>query len=206
MLCNRCGLRDATGAQSTVTVDTSGNETRTSEQLCHECFELEIDARRAQEAAIRKRLEDGSVFEELREQLKTELAGKGPNPRLNFAPVSSAQSGLLRFASAWFVFNGVVYALLVVAAGARFVFSHEPAAPKMLVLVSLLVQAIAASGLIWTGLLFARAKRLGGYLAFGFVLLPVVFAAITREPLDIFDTAFAVLGVIVLVVIWHELS
>ena len=115
------------------------------------------------------------------------------NPRLNFAPVSSAQSGLLRFASAWFVFNGAVYGLLVVAAGLRFVFSHEATGPTIQVLVSLLVQAIAAGGLIWTGLLLARAKRLGGYLALGFVLLPLVFAVISREPLDIFQIAFAVL-------------
>ena len=77
MLCDRCGLREATGGQSTVVVDTAGNETRTSEQLCHECFEGENNARMAQQAEIRKRLEGGSIFEEIRHQLKTEIAGKG---------------------------------------------------------------------------------------------------------------------------------
>ena len=78
MLCDRCGLREATGGQSTVVVDTSGNETRISEELCHECFELEINARKAEDAEIRNRLENGSIFEELRKQLKTELTDKGP--------------------------------------------------------------------------------------------------------------------------------
>ena len=128
------------------------------------------------------------------------------NPKLNFAPVSSARSGLLRFASAWFVFNGVVYALLLVAAGLRFVFSHEPAEQTIQVLVRLLIQAVAAGGLIWTGLLLARAKRVGGYMALGFVLLPLLFAAITRQPFEIFQVAFAVLAVIVLVAVWHELT
>jgi hypothetical protein len=127
-------------------------------------------------------------------------------PRFNFAPVSSAQSGLLRFASAWFVFNGVVYALLVVAAVVRLVLGNHVAAPLTLVVLGLLIQAIAAGGIVWTGLLLARGSRLGGYLAIGFVLLPIAFAAFTREPLDMFQIAFAVLGVIVLVVIWHELK
>ena len=128
------------------------------------------------------------------------------SPRFNFAPVSSAQSGLLRFASAWLVFNGVVYGLLVVAAVVRFVFSHQLPAPTILVVFSLLIQAMAAGGIVWSGSLLARGSRLGGYLALGFVLLPIVFAALSREPLDIFEIAFAVLGVLVLAVIWHELK
>ncbi len=128
------------------------------------------------------------------------------NPSFKFAPVSSAQSGLLRFASAWLVFNGAVYGLLVVVAVVRIVFSHQLPAPTILVVFSLLIDATAAVGIVWSGLLLARGSRLGGYLALGFVLLPVVFAALSREPLDIFEIAFAVLGVIVLVVIWHELK
>jgi hypothetical protein len=128
------------------------------------------------------------------------------NPRFNFAPVSSAQSGLLRFASAWLVFNGVVYALLVVAAVVRLVFSHQLPAPRILVVFSLLTNAMAAGGIVWSGLLLARGSRLGCYLALGFTLLPIVFAALSREPLDMFQIAFAVLGVIVLVGIWHELQ
>jgi hypothetical protein len=128
------------------------------------------------------------------------------NPRFNFAPVSSAQSGLLRFASAWLVFNGVVYALLVVAAVVRLVSSHQLPAPTILVVFSLLTNAMAAAGIVWSGLLLARGRRLGGYVALGFVLLPVVFAALTREPLDIFQIAFAVLGVLVLALCWQELK
>lgn len=128
------------------------------------------------------------------------------SPKFNFAPVSGAQSGLLRFASAWLVFNGVVYGLLVVAFVARFVFSHQLPAPTILVVVSILIQAMAAGGIVWSGSLLARGRRLGGYVALGFVVLPIVFAALSREPLDMFEIAFAVLGVIVLVVIWHELK
>jgi hypothetical protein len=128
------------------------------------------------------------------------------NPRFNFAPVSSAQSGLLRSASAWLVFNGAVYGLLVVVAVVRIVFSHQLPAPTILVVFSLLINAMAAVGIVWSGLLLARGSRLGGYLALGFTLLPIVFAAFTRKPLGIFEIAFAVLGVIVLVVIWHELK
>ena len=128
------------------------------------------------------------------------------NPRFNFAPVSSAQSGLLRFASAWLIFNGVVYGLLVVAAVVRFVFSHQLPAPTILVVFSLLINAMAAAGIVWSGLLLARGRRLGGYVALGFVLLPILFAALTREPLDIFEIAFAVLGVLVLALCWQELK
>jgi hypothetical protein len=128
------------------------------------------------------------------------------NPKFNFAPVSSAQSGLLRFASGWLVFNGVVYGLLVVAAVARFVFSHQLPAPTILVVFSLLINAMAAAGIVWSGLLLARGRRLGGYVALGFVLLPVVFAALAREPLDIFEIVFAVLGVLVLALCWQELK
>jgi hypothetical protein len=127
-------------------------------------------------------------------------------PRFNFAPVSSAQSGPLRFASAWLVFNGVVYALLVVAAVVRFVFSHQLPAPTILVVFSLLINALAAAGIVWSGLLLARGRRFGAYLALGFVLLPIVFAAISRTPLDIFEVAFAVLGVLVLALCWQELK
>jgi hypothetical protein len=128
------------------------------------------------------------------------------NHRFNFAPVSSAQSGLLRFASAWLIFNGAVYGLLVVAAVVRIVFSHQLPAPTILVFFSLLINAMAAGGIVWSGLLLARGRRLGGYLALGFVLLPVVFAALSREPLDVFEITFAVLGVIVLALSWHELK
>jgi hypothetical protein len=128
------------------------------------------------------------------------------NPRFNFAPVSSAQSGLLRFASGWLVFNGVVYGLLVVAAVIRIVFGHQLPALTILGVFSLLINAMAAGGIVWSGILLARGSRLGAYLALGFTLLPIVFAALGREPLDMFQIAFAVLGVIVLVGIWHELQ
>ena len=128
------------------------------------------------------------------------------NRRFNFAPVSSAQSGPLRFASGWLVFNGVVYGLLVVAAVVRFLVGHQLPASTFLVVFSLLINAMAAAGIVWSGLLLARGRCLGGYLALGFVLLPIVFAALSRTPLDIFEVAFAVLGVLVLALCWQELK
>jgi hypothetical protein len=125
------------------------------------------------------------------------------NRKFNFAPVSSAQSGLLRFASAWLVFNGAVYGLIVVAVIVRIVFARQ--LPTILGVFSVLISAIAAAGIVWSGLLLARGSRLGGYVALGFVLLPIVFAAFTPESVDMFQIAFAVLGVIVLLSVWHEL-
>ena len=128
------------------------------------------------------------------------------NPRFNFAPVSSAQSGLLRFASAWLVFNGAVYGLILVAVVTRILFSHQLSALTVPGVLSLLISAMAAAGIVWSGLLLARGRLLGGYVALVFVLLPVVFSALTREPLDIFQIAFAVLGVLVLALCWQELK
>jgi hypothetical protein len=128
------------------------------------------------------------------------------NRKLNFAPVSSAQSGLLRFASAWFVFNGAVFALLVVAVIVRSVLSHPRPEPTILFFFDILIPATAAAGIVWTGFLLARGSRVGGYVAFGLILLPIVAAALTRQPLDMFQIAFAILGVIVLALVWHELK
>ena len=127
-------------------------------------------------------------------------------PELNFAPVSGAQSGLLRFASAWFVFHGAANGLLVVIAAIRFGFRDPRPAPALVFFLGLLILATTAGGLVWTGSLLARDRRVGGYAALGFVLLPIVYAAFAWEPLDMFQIAFAVLGVIVLALIWHELK
>ncbi|MGH7650711.1 MAG: hypothetical protein ACREMS_02610 [Gemmatimonadaceae bacterium] len=78
MGCDRCGARGPTGGMGTVTVDTFGNETRSSERLCRECSERHRIEWEAREAETRASLEDGSLFEQLREQLNREIAGKRP--------------------------------------------------------------------------------------------------------------------------------
>jgi hypothetical protein len=125
--------------------------------------------------------------------------------RLNFAPVSSAQSGLLRFASAYFVLNGILYAVLigVVLLG---IWGPAPIAPTVTNALSIGVGAVTATGLIWTGALLNRGRRIGGFMALGFVILPVAFAAATSQRVDGIDIVSAVLGVIVSTLIWNELT
>src|SRR6266576_7015738 len=125
--------------------------------------------------------------------------------RFNFSPVSSAESGTLRLASGWFIINGVVYGLLVGAAVVAVIFG-KISVPTNWVFVSVLVKALAAAGLVWTGILLGRRARLGGFLALGFILLPIVIGVIGRQPIDVTEIVFGVLGVIVLMLIWHELT
>jgi hypothetical protein len=126
-------------------------------------------------------------------------------PRFNFAPFSSAQSSLLRLASGYFLLNGIVYALLVAVVILGSLFGQEVFAPTILNVLGILVSATTAVGLVWTGALLGRGSRLGGFLALGFVLLPIAFAAISSQPIDTVEIVFGVLGVIVLSLIWHEL-
>ena len=67
-------------------------------------------------------------------------------------------------------------------------------------------RSISAVGLVWTGSLLGRGARLGGFLALGFILLPVASDALSREPMNATEVVFGVLGVIVLLIIWHELK
>ena len=103
-------------------------------------------------------------------------------PRFNFAPVSSAQSSLLRFASGYFILNGVVYGLLVAVGLVGYVLGRVVFAPTFLNLLAILVNVIAAVGLVWTGSLLGRGRRIGGFLALGFVLLPLVFLLSVFNP------------------------
>jgi hypothetical protein len=128
------------------------------------------------------------------------------SPRFNFAPVSSAPSTLLRIASGWFLFNGTIYGLLVAGAILGFLLGKEGFSPTILSVLAILVGVTTAVGLVWTGSLLGRGSRLGGILAFGFVLLPVAFAAIARQPMRATDIVFGVIGVIVLSLIWSELQ
>jgi hypothetical protein len=126
-------------------------------------------------------------------------------PRFNFAPVSSAPSTLLRIASGWFLFNGVFYGLLVAGLILGSLLGKEGFSPTILFVFTILVGITTAVGLVWTGSLLGRGSRFGGILAFGFVLLPVAFAAFARQPMRATDIVFGVLGVIVLLLVWGEL-
>ena len=124
--------------------------------------------------------------------------------RFKFSPVSSADSSLLVLASAWFIINGAVYGLLVAAALVAVILG-KVSVPTNWIYVSVLVRAIAAAGLVWTGILIGRRNRLGGVLALGFILLPFVVGVIGHQPMDVTGIVFGVLGLIVLALIWPEL-
>ena len=126
--------------------------------------------------------------------------------RFNFAPVSSAQSGLLQFASAYFLLNGVVYAILVIVAVVALVTGTDAMPWTAASALAIAIGATTGVGLIWTASQLGRGTRTGGFMALGFVLLPVTFALTTSRAMDWLDIVSAVLGVIVLALIWHELS
>jgi len=127
-------------------------------------------------------------------------------PRFNFAPVSSAQSSLLRFASAYFLLNGIVYGLLLAVLLLDYLIRRAPFVPTVLTVSGILIAAMTAVGLVWTGSLLGRGSRLGGFLALGFLLLPVAFAVLTTQPIGGIESVVAVLGVIVLSIVWRDLK
>ena len=127
-------------------------------------------------------------------------------PRFNFAPVSSSQSSLLRFASAYFLLNGIVYGLLLAVLLLDYLIRRAPFVPTVLTVSGILIAAMTAVGLVWSGSLLGRGSRLGGFLALGFLLLPVAFAVLTTQPIGGIESVVAVLGVIVLSIVWRDLK
>jgi hypothetical protein len=113
---------------------------------------------------------------------------------------------LLRLASGYFLLNGVFYGLLVIAALLGVVFRLGGLAPTVLNIVGILVQGISAVGLVWTGRLLGRGARLGGFLALGFLLLPIALGAFSPLLVTTTDVVFGVLGAIVISIIWGELK
>jgi hypothetical protein len=128
------------------------------------------------------------------------------NQRLDFAPVSNVPSSLLRFAAAYFVFSGVVYGLLVAAALVAGLLGKIPFTPTVSHVFGVVIALVSAVGLVWTGSLLGRGSRPGGYLALGFSLMPIVVAALMREPQSTINVVVAVIGVIVLAVVWRDLK
>jgi len=127
-------------------------------------------------------------------------------PRFNFAPVSSSQSSLLRFASAYFLLNGIVYGLLLAVLLLDYLIRRAPFVPTVLTVSGILIAAMTAVGLVWTGSLLGRGNRLGGFLALGFLLLPVAFAVLTTQRIGGIESVVAVLAVIVLSIVWRDLK
>lgn len=123
-------------------------------------------------------------------------------PQDRLAPISSAPPILLMVAAWNFMLNGaanIVLAILTLAGARRLPLSAG--------LIALVVGLgfVSGAGLFWTGRLLQRGVRLGGWIALGFTLLPVVpwLFGVTLDWVTVFWT---VLTLLVLVSFWDHLS
>jgi hypothetical protein len=78
--------------------------------------------------------------------------------------------------------------------------------PPRLDAIRILVSVTTACGLIWTGLMLLRGSRAAGYLALGFTVLPLAFAALGGYRLTTTNMVLAVLTLTVLFSVWNELK
>ncbi|HST07497.1 MAG TPA: hypothetical protein VLJ83_04960 [Gemmatimonadaceae bacterium] len=128
------------------------------------------------------------------------------NPRLNFAPVSSVPSSLVRFAGGYFVFNGVTIGILVIlAVVARWI--GKRAVPLTLPnIVVLLAMAVSGAGFVWTGIALWSGRRIGGWILLGLALLPIVGAVLTGQKPDASSVVFGAIELIILALVWRDLN
>lgn len=124
--------------------------------------------------------------------------------RMNFAPVSGAPSTLLRVAAGWFILNGATYGVFILLGIGAILRGNIEFVNSPVAFIRITVNALSAIGLVWTGILLGRGRRLGAYLASFFLLLPVLFAA--WQPMSATEIFFLVLGLLVLAVVWRELK
>lgn len=124
--------------------------------------------------------------------------------RFKFAPVSGSPSTAVRMASGWFIFNGAVSGLLVVIAILGVAAGWGDFREARVNWLSLLVSIATAIGLVWTGTLVWRCRRIGGVLALGFILLQVI-ATLLSPPVDRVVLILMGIGVLILISIWGEL-
>jgi hypothetical protein len=123
---------------------------------------------------------------------------------LNFAPVSGAQSTLLRIAAGWFIFNGAFYGILLLVAIGALVRDAIGGVHRPWSLPAIALHALSAVGIVWTGILLGRGRRLGAYLMLFFLLIPLLF--LPWQPVSATEVVFGVLGLIVIAAIWRELK
>jgi len=127
------------------------------------------------------------------------------NPsRFRFAPVSASPSTMVRVASGWFIFNGATYGIFLVAILAGIVLRPPVTIRWSAFVVNVLILVASAAGLVWTGILIGRCRRLGGVIALGLLILPIV-VGLLFPPMDTSALVFGILGVLVLISIWGEL-
>ncbi len=117
-----------------------------------------------------------------------------------FAPVSGAESALLRFVSGYFLLNGALALGLTVLGLGMAVASRRVPDP-----LGVGIGLVSAAGLLWTGRAIGRGERRGGQLALVFLLLPLLPACF-GAPLPGLSLTVAVLGCAALAGIWRELA
>jgi hypothetical protein len=122
----------------------------------------------------------------------------------NFAPVSGSPSTLVRVASGYLIFNGAFYLLLLIISAVAFALGWGRLGEQEFYLVAYLVALASGVGLIWTGILIGRRRRIGGILALGFMALQIA-SALLAPRVDKFSLIFSAVGVLVVISIWNEL-
>lgn len=125
-------------------------------------------------------------------------------PRINFAPVSGSPSTLVRLASGYLIFNGAFYLVLVTVAVLAFVIGWAGFGGGSLHWGGVLISIASGAGIIWTGVLIGRRKRLGGLVGLGLMLLKLVSALLSPR-IDMMALSLSVIGVLVVISIWGEL-
>lgn len=120
--------------------------------------------------------------------------------RLNrFAPVSGAPSWRIGVAAWYFMFGGVVIALLTLLPP---LFNRDvlDAYTPTRLAINLVLSLAWAAAMFWTGVLLGRGLRRGAYFALGFTMLSLISAP------SVTSLAIAVLSLIVLAPIWRDLK
>jgi hypothetical protein len=125
--------------------------------------------------------------------------------RFNFAPVSASPSTMVRVASGWFIVNGAAYGIMLIAILITLALHPPPAIKWWAFITNILILIASAVGLAWTGMLIGRCKRLGGQIALGLLLLPIVIGLLF-PPLDTTALVFGVIGIAVLISVRDELT
>ena len=127
------------------------------------------------------------------------------NSRLNFAPVSSVPSSLVRFAGGYFVFNGVTLGILVILALVAPWFGGPSPAPTFRDGVVLLAVAVSAVGFVWTGTALWRGLRVGGWVMLALAVLPIAAALLAGHRPETITVVFGVIQLVILALVWREL-
>lgn len=125
--------------------------------------------------------------------------------RLNFAPVSAAQSTGLRVSAGWFIVNGVVLGAVTLALVIGLLAGTEVYQGGWMA-AGMAITTVVSVGSVFAGWLILHERRLGGIIAVLLVLAGPASRVLQGIPLPVFDIVFAVVSVLILLSIWRELN